>query len=392
MMTIALRIRFISLLITSFFASNTFGQEAGIGSGIVKNNYIGGFYNCDVKQYPVFNDVTPTISFRVKTADDLLKKLETSKPGTVIYLEDNVVFDLTGKSKIKIPRGVSLISGRGKNKSTGALVMTRALDTYPLFRTAGENILISGIRFEGPDGNVINPKSPKGNISYGLPNSSFLHVYHKNLIVINCEIFNWSQSGIFIRNAGNAEIAFNYIHHNQRQGLGYGVTIDGGYGNIYANIFDYNRHAIAGTGIKGTAYTAKYNIALPHSTEQGHVFDMHGGSDRKDGTNMAGDSIVISNNLIYVKNKPAVMVRGVSNFNSSVKNNVIVNVSSNTDQFDVPLARSTNSLIKSVVKFFNTNSKDARNVKAENQEVNSYVVQKNAHGNLERNNNLIENQ
>ena len=116
------------------------------------------------------------------------------------------------------------------------------------------------------------------------------------------------------------------IHHCQRYGLGYGVLMQMGYARIRGKLFDYNRHAIAGTGEAGTSYTADFNVCLPHSTLQGHIFDMHGGTDRKDGTTTAGDSIKINNNLFFVKEKtsPAIRVRGIPRFNSSVYNNTYV--------------------------------------------------------------------
>src|SRR5690606_13612736 len=144
--------------------------------------------------------------------------------------------------------------------------------------------------------------------TYGIPNSKGILISHKNVEIENCEIYNWSHAAIFVDNAGSAEIHHNYIHHNQRIGLGYGVMVEG-FANITANIFDYNRHAIAGSGVPGSGYSAEFNIALQNSSDQGHIFDMHGGKDRKDGTNIAGKSVSIKNNLFYLKsNRAAVKV------------------------------------------------------------------------------------
>ena len=87
--------------------------------------------------------------------------------------------------------------------------------------------------------------------------------------------------------ASKAYIHHNNIHHCQRSGLGYGVALDEADAIIEANLFDWCRHAIAGTGSPGTSYEARYNIHLENASS--HCFDMHGGGDRGDGTNIAGD-------------------------------------------------------------------------------------------------------
>src|SRR5581483_8007938 len=71
----------------------------------------------------------------------------------------------------------------------------------------------------------------------------------------------------------------NYIHHNQHpastnciselfgdnHAAGYGVeTADGAYVTIERNVFDFNRHAIAGDGKTGTGYLAFDNLILQH--------------------------------------------------------------------------------------------------------------------------------
>ena len=90
----------------------------------------------------------------------------------------------------------------------------------------------------------------------------------------------------------------NVIQFNRRQedhdkcdhnyGLGYGVEIDSGSVTIEANVFDHNRHDIASRGLPGAHYTATYNLVLDGAVQQS--FDVHGGVDREDCTNIAGTS------------------------------------------------------------------------------------------------------
>jgi len=98
---------------------------------------------------------------------------------------------------------------------------------------------------------------------------------HPGLEVDNCELFGWSHAAIGSGpEAKGTHIHHNYIHHCHRAGLGYGVCLDGSDALIEANRFDNTRHAIAGTGVPGTAYEARNNWHGPNI--KGHNFDMHG--------------------------------------------------------------------------------------------------------------------
>jgi hypothetical protein len=144
---------------------------------------------------------------------------------------------------------------------------------------------------------------------YSIPNSDGIISTHPNLEVDNCELWGWSHAGIFLkRGALKAHIHHNNIHHNQRSGLGYGVCLDQADALIEANLFDWCRHQIAGTGRPGTSYEARYNLVLENAN--GHSFDMHGGRDRKDGTDIAGDTINIHHNTFRATSVRAFVIRG----------------------------------------------------------------------------------
>lgn len=311
----------------------------GIGNGIIEGNYIGGLHQFNPLSYTVYKSDLSKSGIEVSTVADLKKALQAARPGDKIYLNDNSTFDLSGQPPLMIPAGVTLFSGRGFNKSKGALIFSSQLKTIPMLYANGNNIRISGLRIKGPDGLAVNTKelqkarlqarkaSPAKIIDetefkvYGIPNSRGIQINGKNIIIDNCEIFNWSHAGIFMLPAATANIHHNYIHHNQRYGLGYGVCLDGSYADITANLFDYNRHAIAGTGVSGTSYRATYNVALANSTLQGHIFDMHGSTTRKDGAKLAGDKVEIYNNLFFVHSGPAIRIRGVPQNKSTIRNN-----------------------------------------------------------------------
>ena len=56
-------------------------------------------------------------------------------------------------------------------------------------------------------------------------------------------------------------------------------------------------------------YTATYNLVLAGAVE--HSYDVHGGKDREDCTNVAGSGFVIHHNTFLQAHKPAVRLRGI---------------------------------------------------------------------------------
>ncbi len=315
-----------------------------------KGNYIGGHVNGDINRDVYYQTSAYNIDHYVRSVSQLIELLASKNSrNKTIYLDDNVVFDLSGCENISLQQGIILCSGRGLNGSKGALVLTNTLKTSPLFSTNGKNVTIRGIRLQGPDQYVVHPtvlekflpnkkasdvnsdmirevdSKTKRQFVYGIGNSRGIEVTHSGVTIENCEIFGWSHAGISIR-GGIVDVKYNYIHHNQRYGLGYGIMLNKGKANIIANIFKDNRHSIAGTGDIGTSYKAEYNILLPNIVHQGHQFDMHGGYDRKEKNNIAGDKIEIRNNIILYQNTPSVLIRGNPQKKSSVENNLFVKV------------------------------------------------------------------
>ncbi|MCP4641427.1 MAG: hypothetical protein GY851_13380, partial [bacterium] len=101
-------------------------------------------------------------------------------------------------------------------------------------------------------------------------------------------------------------------------GLGYGISHGAASSVVEFNRFNWNRHSIAGTGSPGCEYVARHNIELGESLS--HCFDMHGGRDRKDGTDIAGTSIEIYNNTFRAPRTP-VVIRGVPQETCEVHHN-----------------------------------------------------------------------
>ena len=258
-------------------------------------------------------------NYVVGTKSELLSALSSAQSGQLIFVTGTATIDLTGTSNITIPGGVTLASDRGYNSSSGALLKTATVNTsnnFPLFIAGGSDIRVTGLRLQGPASGINTTDYSDG-----------IMCKYPNLKVDNCEISAWAHAGIHLspvspNNPTNAHIHHNYIHHCQRNGLGYGICL--GFGNadglIEANKFDYFRHAVAGTGTTGNSYEARYNLVLENNNIN-HVFDMHGGADRLDGTNIAGDNISIHHNTIKVLNQYGVNIRGIPNNKALIYNN-----------------------------------------------------------------------
>ena len=269
--------------------------------------------------------------YTVKDLDSLLDALSKAKAGQVIFISGEVVIDLTARIYIEqlvldISEGVTLAGDRGYGGSKGALITSDALKTPVMIRANGPDIRITGLRIQGP-----NPKrylehhrrsfgegGGGHKYYYKLPTSNGITTRYARLEVDNCEISGFSHAGIYLMIAKGHHIHHNYIHHCQYQGLGYGVCHNTASSLIEHNLFNWNRHSIAGTGRPGNSYVARHNVELGVSLS--HCFDMHGGRDRKDGTDIAGTSIEIYNNTFRAQQTP-VVIRGVPEEKCEVHHN-----------------------------------------------------------------------
>ena len=264
--------------------------------------------------------------FTVKDLGQLLDALAKAKSGQVIFIPDETEIDCTARVYIeqmvlKIAGGVTLAGNRGQDGSAGALLYSDALKTRPLIEITGPKVRITGLRVRGPSPKryidlhrrSFSEKLPDGTIRghayyYKFPVSDGILCNYSELEVDNCEVSAFSHAGIFLPKGTGHYVHHNYIHHCQAAGLGYGVSHDESSSLIERNLFDFNRHSIAGTGRKGCGYEARHNIEL--GTSLSHCFDMHGGGDRKDGTNVAGTTIRVHHNTFRAPNT-SVKIRGV---------------------------------------------------------------------------------
>jgi len=260
-----------------------------------------------------------------KDLDELLDALAKAKSGQTIFIPGKTEIDCTARIYIEdlvveIPGGVTLAGNRGQDGSAGALIYSDAIDTKPLIRIMGPEARITGLRVRGPSPKryldhyhrsfvekLPNGKRRGHDYYYKLPYSRGIVTEHPGLEVDNCEISGFSHTGIFLDKGDDHHIHHNFIHHCQYQGLGYGVVHNVSMSLIERNLFDWNRHSIAGRGWSDSGYVARHNVEL--GTSLAHCFDMHGKTVK--GQRIAGTTIRIHNNTfrspatpMYIRGAP----------------------------------------------------------------------------------------
>lgn len=273
--------------------------------------------------------------FTPRTLEELVDALAKAKKGQVVFIPGHVVIDFTevvhiDKFTLTIPAGVTLASDRGNGRSKGAMLESDTLATRPLI-SPGADVRITGLRIKGPDSKrrmehhqrSVERAKPEDNgfshdYYYKLPVSDGISTTEPGLEVDNCEIAGFSHGGIFFRDGDRHRVHHSFIHHCQYNGLGYGICHDKGRTLIDHNLFNDNRHSIAGTGRPPGGYDATHNVELGRSLS--HCFDMHGGSDRKDGTNIAGEHLRIANNF-FIPDIRAIAIRGIPQRTAIIEHN-----------------------------------------------------------------------
>jgi hypothetical protein len=260
----------------------------------------------------------------VRTAAELRAALgaATGAPLT-IYVDDAAEIDLSfcakvpkpsgcgdprsgpaecGDFTLAIPANTTLASGRGRAGSRGARLFSRTFTGCPLLEVRGAGVRISGLRIHGPDPSIESddPIHCNGE-SVGISIATGDAPQRWGTEIDNNELSAWPNASILIARILGVRVHHNVMRFNRRRehngtcdhdyGLGYGVVVGPGSANIEANVFDHNRHDIASDGTPGASYTATYNLVLTGAVD--HSFDVHGGKDRKDCTNVAGSAFVI---------------------------------------------------------------------------------------------------
>jgi len=169
-----------------------------------------------------------------------------------------------------------------------------------MFQVHGDYVRITGLRFRGQSRSTDTISPVTGAVVVDAPLSSLVPATSTEYIAVidHNDMSDWMDSAISV-NGGHSEtltcdgisddpatfsnvrIARNFLHHNERKDLGYGVGMAyGGRALVSGNTFLMNRHSIAGDGEAHEGYLASLNLVLSQVPVYGplvyHDFDMHG--------------------------------------------------------------------------------------------------------------------
>ena len=249
----------------------------------------------------------------VSTFNELVAALASCK---TVVVDNNARIDLAQEGHrvpghpdeiLQVPDGVTLESGRSATVPGGLLYMSHRVSTCcdagPFMLVLGNDTRVSGLRLRGYDQYDVQDRhdGTAGILIQGVA----------DVVVDNNEIAGWPGAGIsvsetnnhiatppvgthvatseYARASGRVRITDNYFHNNVQCNAGYGVVVsDNGLALIDRNVFDFDRHDVAG-GQKspGASYIAELNFILTDgptcSGAYNQHFDMHGSGAGGDG-------------------------------------------------------------------------------------------------------------
>ncbi len=134
--------------------------------------------------------------------------------------------------EVGVPGGLTIL---GEGSKT--VCRAKELNTH-LFRADGDRVRFTRLKLQGAD-----TTTSTDNNSYGITISRV-----QNCRIDHCELLGFSYATT-PSNECTAQIDHCYIHHNLRNGLGYGTSIySGAYVLVTDNEFEQNRHSLASNG------------------------------------------------------------------------------------------------------------------------------------------------
>ena len=136
------------------------------------------------------------------------------------------------ETEVRVPGGLTLL---GEGSKT--LIQTKQRNTH-LFYVEGDHVRFTRLKLQGAE---TSPSTD--NNTYGISVSG-----KQNVRIDHCELRGFSYATAF-SNEATAQVDHCMIHHNLRDGLGYGVAIySGAYVLVADNEFSQNRHSLASNG------------------------------------------------------------------------------------------------------------------------------------------------
>lgn len=257
--------------------------------------------------------------------------VESAPAGSVIYIKDELIIDVTNMPPILVPGNITIASGRGNNGSQGAMIYAGDIESGDVFQMTGNHIRFTGLRLRGPWQSIDKAETLGGDYSARTCIRTF---NYDALEVDNCAIYGWPYAGVAVGPEGPGDgsndnnLHNNYFYNNIARGLGYPVVVCNGSANISANIFKNNRHSIASSGYKGSSYEASCNNVLaPDANVISGVyadFDVHGENVNSISNHgpMAGKFFWIHHNRFYASHDYNIDLGGKPENQCRIENNI----------------------------------------------------------------------
>jgi len=252
-----------------------------------------------------------------ESVGELESALARASAGDVVYVPGHMEIDMGFDASVHIPAGVTLAGNRGCNGASGARLYTEdkpneEYERREMFRLKNDDVRITGLRLEGPyqTQDTLHPLEK-------LENRGIVAVDVPNLEIDNVEMWNFMKAAIRLQGAV-VHLHHSSIHHNNQNGWGYGISAPDWKSVIEYNAFDYNRHAIAGTGEPDQGYVVRYNVFGDSCLNSQQRMDQHGHPD--DG-GTGGHAMKIYRNTIRDTACMAVAIRGEPEKTTPIRHN-----------------------------------------------------------------------
>jgi hypothetical protein len=302
-----------------------------------------------------FDHMTARDVVTATDASQLAWTLASDFTGTV-FIPSNTTIGLDALRELPVKSCVQILGTR-RGTDPGPLLFTNdKTENYPLFVVTGHDARIKGVRLRGPSN---GDRSASQELVTGIevrvdPGLGL----GGNVAIEGNEAWFWTNAAVYVlglvprvetpaevpagtpvmpyAQAGLVRVARNSLHHNSRNGAGYGVNVShGAYATIEGNVFDYNRHAITSGGQPYSGYVARYNYVLEggytESLYWNQHFDVHGTGDGGYGATAGERYDIVSNTFrgeqdyaLGLKTRPAFMLRGTPTVAAFFHHNVLV--------------------------------------------------------------------
>lgn len=272
---------------------------------------------------------------RVPEDMDFPAALAQAHWGSVIQIHPDLAIELTGSEEFVVPSGVT-IRGSRRGLQQGALLTSEGDPdggTQHLW-TNGGFVRVTGVQLVGPTRDKSTELRQSGIIAVKNPDSTTPDAFGDTIVDHN-RLSGFPSAAIEAAGASAADwacppppdvvrpesvqVVRNFIHHNTREGLGYGVVVGSdGLADIVGNTFMMNRHAIAADGMAQTRYRAWFNLVLSNVPSYGTFesreqadFDMHGSDKSSHHTGgIGGGEVEIARNTFLGSDRKNYDLRG----------------------------------------------------------------------------------